>query len=58
MTAQEYRDALAKRGLNVTTAAELLGICRRTSQEFANRGTPAKPHARIAKALAKLEDTN
>ncbi|MGO4678158.1 hypothetical protein AB4Z40_35435 [Bosea sp. 2YAB26] len=41
MTADEYRDALKRLGLNQHSVAPLLGITTRTSQRYAAKGAPA-----------------
>ncbi|WP_441507957.1 hypothetical protein [Bosea sp. 2YAB26] len=51
MTADEYRHAIKRLGLNQTTIAPLLGITARTSQRYAANGAPAT----IRRLLAYIE---
>ena len=40
MTPAQYRAALARLGLSIVGASDLLGISRRTSQRYAAEGVP------------------
>jgi len=40
MTGEQYRDAIEKLGLNLTSAAEVLGVTRKTSNRWAAGATP------------------
>ena len=51
MTADEYRHAIKRLGLNQTTVPPLLGITARTSQRYAAKGAPAT----VRRLLAYIE---
>lgn len=60
MTAQEYRAALARLGINQTEAAKLLQISDRTSRNYARHGLSGLKGKLILdhlKALRKLRET-
>lgn len=40
MSGEQYRASIERLGLNITTAAEFLGVDVRTSRRYANGGLP------------------
>jgi hypothetical protein len=54
MNADDYRYAIARLGLNQQEAGRLLGVTRRTAQNYAMRGCP-EPIGRLLRFFLKHE---
>ena len=56
MTANQYRDAIARLGLSQVRAGVLLGVSLKTSQRYAKSGAP-EPVARLLRFLIAAKVT-